>query len=368
MSKTMIVGDVHLHNFSAFADPTDLPWMNTRAKLILDTIRETLRRAWSEGCESVVFLGDIFETNKPTVQLQRSLSDLFLDFKFFKNIYLMVGNHDRTSGALYDHGLAMMDLVHNVTVVDQPVRHGKLWMVPWLAPKQHGFADAYDWLHGVPCQEPSVLCLHNGLYGAAQQVTVGEGDRNAFDALEVSRLEYICKRQNVQHVLAGHWHAHKHFQTEAIKTMVQLGALMGSSFSDSAPPFQYGVCAIFDDEKDTLSYVIIPGPRFLRGQDSMPYAGDAVEGSRIYVSVKASKSAIPRLRDECLDLLSANTIAGFVIEASPDSLKKEADEVRATISRDSAQDAIEDYIASMAPDPKTAGAASSVAISAWKRV
>lgn len=364
MQRTLIAGDIHLHNWPAFADPGHLPGLNTRAEQIVRCVGAVLRQAEKHACQRVVFLGDIFETHKPSIALQHALAEQLVSTS--ASTILMVGNHDRISMSPDDHALAMFKHLPATKVIQASSITDDLVMIPWST--NNVTDEIHARLSHANADFPKVLCLHAGLYDKSEAPRAEQGNRDAHDAIEVNSLVKICRRYNIRRVFSGHWHAHREYTHGPELTITQLGALVPSGFNNAEHTSRYGQCVVVDEHLN-VTPVQISGPRFLRAT-TLKGVQELVtmhEGYKPYISVKANVADMPLMRDYLTDQLSEGTIGGFIVEPSASSLQELATNVRVSVSKTSAEDAITDYISEMAPDADIAALASKVAITAWKR-
>lgn len=367
MSKTLIVGDVHLHNWPAFSDPTGKPGVNTRAQLVLNCVSKAVEIANTHRCEKLVFLGDIFETHKPSIQLQSALADIL--YCYGGTTVMVLGNHDRTSMNAEDHALAMFKWVRGVWIATAPTRALDMVLIPWSTSRPTVELDKL--MEGRDLSKPLVLCLHAGLYDKIEGFRPEQGDTKAHDAIEVNELVDVCRKYNIRRVFSGHWHAHREYTDGPELTITQLGALVPSGFNNAESPSRYGNCVIVNDDL-TYERVSIPGPRFLRdktiaGMRDQIISANLTGHDHLYASIKPPIFELPKVRDALTTWLGMGDIKGFVVEPSLESVRDAADQIRQSISRDSAENAITDFIADSAPNPNIASQAARMAVTAWKR-
>lgn len=97
MTKILVVGDVH-----ASDSPPDKR-TETYREDILNKLREITEIAKTEEVSEVLFVGDIFHSKEPRKVSHRliiDLSEIFSSFPADVPVYIVVGNHDITTGRL----------------------------------------------------------------------------------------------------------------------------------------------------------------------------------------------------------------------------------------------------------------------------
>lgn len=95
--KIAIIGDVHFGANYNLGQKDEVTGMNTRLLDYSKTLERTIDQIVAEGCEEIVFTGDIFETRHPSVVQQKLFSQnlAYALQQGIKSIDVVIGNHDQ---------------------------------------------------------------------------------------------------------------------------------------------------------------------------------------------------------------------------------------------------------------------------------
>jgi exonuclease SbcD len=95
--KIAIIGDVHFGANYSLGQKDSVTGLNTRLKDYSKTLERTIDEIVSDGCEEIVFTGDIFETRHPSVVQQKLFSQnlAYALSQGIKSIDIVIGNHDQ---------------------------------------------------------------------------------------------------------------------------------------------------------------------------------------------------------------------------------------------------------------------------------
>lgn len=95
--KIAIIGDVHFGASFSIGQKDPITGLNTRLLDYSKTLEITIDEALAEGCEQIIFTGDIFETRHPSVVQQKLFSQnlAYAISQGIKGIDIVIGNHDQ---------------------------------------------------------------------------------------------------------------------------------------------------------------------------------------------------------------------------------------------------------------------------------
>lgn len=117
--KLAIIGDVHFGACYSLGQKDPTTGLNTRLVDYSKTLERTIDQIVSEGCEEIIFTGDIFESRHPSVVQQKLFSQnlAYALNQGIKSIDIVIGNHDqqRVQDANTLSYLQELDL-HNIKV------------------------------------------------------------------------------------------------------------------------------------------------------------------------------------------------------------------------------------------------------------
>lgn len=296
------VADVHLGNHAVMGGPREAG-INTRARGILDVLRDAVDRAASLGCSALVVAGDLFDDDHPCPQLLAEAAEVLTAWRTLP-VVLLVGNHDQRSTAAGDHALGPLAHTAGVRVVDAPTlvtvtpRGSASQGTP--PPSTHPATDAYPRLVYLACvpyrREAAASVIAEGVAAVMRGVTphhplavvahagVIDGStpawlRDAHDALPAETLAAILAgttrealTDGVRHPLprgpriavVGNWHGHaawgmppEDYATTphpatvpaplpAGPALVQCGALVPTGFDNPGGAGRYGSLIVWD--------------------------------------------------------------------------------------------------------------------------
>lgn len=95
--KIAVIGDLHYGSSFSLGKKNNLTGINTRLTDIHNTLIKTINLIIADGCEYIVFTGDIFEHRAPSVK-QQELFSAALRHAIeggIKQVFIVVGNHDQ---------------------------------------------------------------------------------------------------------------------------------------------------------------------------------------------------------------------------------------------------------------------------------
>jgi len=270
MAKYAFIADCHVGNHK-ICGGTLKGGMNDRAQLVLNVLSDAVGKAEDDPyCEAMFILGDVVDTTRPTPQMLAGLQQaLTTDGGSGPGdqlrIYILVGNHDRESGAYGDHALGPLDGYANITVVEKPtVVDDRIFLVPFKPGPASLWApaDLGSLVEGVGVRKElaheMVACFHLGLKWGKEPVFLAKAD----DAISARTLAKHCNDFGIGHVIAGNWHWRKLWKQQGV-TMFQCGTLAPTGW-DNPGLEGHGTLAFFDTKTGEWEWGELPGPRFVK--------------------------------------------------------------------------------------------------------
>lgn len=358
MTNVAIVADVQLGNHKRFGGPV-VGSMNTRCRMILGVLRKAVERAVAEKCDHFVVCGDLFDYVRPEAPMIAAVQDI-LQYGVGEGLsfVLLRGNHDMVSTLEGDSALA--PLRPYARVVDKPEVISIGGAAILAIPFQPGSVDT--WLPDVvaalaACPERyRMIAMHMGIRDEKTPPWLAGSQ----GAVAVTKLFDLARKHNVRAVFAGDWHARRAWRdmTYGPVDVLQVGALVPTGW-DNPGMRDYGTLAFWRPaEVKPVSWVELPGPRFLKVRSSMErdtVHGDVTRPSsggdlRIYVSHDAPPEDVER-ETAFWSAVAANlasSLGGF--EVLPDgALAKEEARQAASAARstETLQEALVTYVKHM---------------------
>lgn len=124
--RIAVIGDVHLGASYSLGRKDHKTGRNTRLKDYETTLEKTINKVIDDGCEVIVFTGDIFEHRHPNAVYQKIFSQMLCMAlqNGIKYIFIVIGNHDqqRQSNATTISYLQELNLP-NIVVFDEIGTH-----------------------------------------------------------------------------------------------------------------------------------------------------------------------------------------------------------------------------------------------------
>lgn len=358
--RVAVVADVHLANHKYRGGPLHAG-INTRARMILDSLRAACAIATDEDCGAFVIAGDLFDTVRPEPQLIAAVGGALRALPTDCCIYVMRGNHDAASDTPGDHALAPLSYFDDCFVIDAPIAtvDDELWLVPYTS------GVTSEWLPGVLAtlsvnyfsSRPRTLILHAGIADENTAFFL----KGAHDSIGKDALFALMKKHHVCQVVAGNWHSFKSWCGHAygFGNIIQCGALVPTGF-DNPGLEGYGSVIIVNTDDGSWSRKEVPGPRFLTVQGDMARetyleAAEKLPPGMLFVRWKAPAAQVAACAAQmALDELEYG-LAG--VEAVPESLSVEAAVQAATqavqASAGNWEQALREYVDAMTLDQAT---------------
>lgn len=331
MTRLAFIADVHLDNFKAHGGVLDAG-LNVRAKLVLNALRSAFKLADDQQCEFVVVCGDLFNDVHPLPQLIAAVQEVLWSAE--KNVYLLVGNHERVSVKPGDHALGPLAMEGGsgyVRIVEKPESvacgDADVWMVPHLPGHGAGLlasataalgGAASEAAQGLASPRRRLLALH---YGIADDDTPSFL-KDAPDAVPVHLLASICGEHHLTGVFAGNWHQQKVWTVGGGPggqecSIVQIGALAPRGWNDEGIT-GYGGLAVYDTHDDAITLHEVPGPRFVYAHTSDDLS------TKWKGSSYATRLFVRRLTQPGESVEDITDDPTLVIEVLPDTAEAEA--------------------------------------------
>jgi hypothetical protein len=170
------IADVHVGNHRQHGGSVNAG-LNDRCRSVLSALCRAKEQASAAGCTALVVLGDLFDTDQPNPQMIAAVGGALVGPL---HTQILMGNHDRASGAPGDHALGWARQVEMLDVVEFPQvaalgEVGTLLLVPFRP------GDPREWLPDVvadlaekaPKGRRRVLCVHLGLRDAPGRAAAG---------------------------------------------------------------------------------------------------------------------------------------------------------------------------------------------------
>ncbi len=322
MDKPVIIGDLHLHNFQRWGRQK-INGLNYRATITLASLRNELDLLTNDNSEerTIVFAGDVFDTNKPEPALIAMLMEMLGSFDKSK-FYLMTGNHDVGSSGADDHSLAPFKHgPSNIVVVDKPMHlNDNILMHPWLV--SGSLKDSIE-AHRKPTTDTVIA---HGFIEPQPFEIEPNADLTAIDDLNV---------------IAGHVHTHTNIFRDG-KSKISIGAFGPTAFGDDCGCYvtlgfnglySFRVAAIPVDFADLTAASLA---RFLGEAEN-----NQLGGCNIYNAMTFYRICI----DDVEDMPRAKAVAKYLMRCGSGGVeiklnKKKHDDVKVRASLSNTEDAV----------------------------
>jgi hypothetical protein len=284
--RIAVTADHHVGNHKRFGGKPEAG-LNRRCREHIAAMNRAALRARERQCCAHLILGDVFDHEKPTPQMEAAVQRALVHLPHV----CFVGNHDQNSGARGDHAIAPLAPV--ATIVEEPTAltyHDgdiEIWCVPFLSMGE----PASKWLPGVVADlardsraSTRILMLHMGIADADTPPWLTRGH----NWIHVDELDALAHEHVVGFTISGDWHEWKQWDRES-GPIVQCGALVPTGFDNSAGLDLYGSLYIIDASFDNMIDAvreIVPGPRFVKSP-TVAAAPLPEDDSTVYLEVVA---------------------------------------------------------------------------------
>jgi hypothetical protein len=337
-----LLSDPHIENFRVLGGPVTAG-VNLRCRLVGGAFARGLQLAGKVGCDRVAVLGDLFNTGKPSPEVIGVAADAIAGSPV--PVYVIPGNHDRSSDEPGNNALAALREVKNCVVVDEP-----LFLQPEgviLAPFSPRPPVEYftELLERAGKGDWSILG-HVGIVGPDTSPFLING-RNIISVEQIFELGLKAPKNCNLHVFAsGDFHQHViHEGVLGAVNIVQVGALCQANFGD---PLEVGKLCVLDSSGGITEVYDVPGPRFLVETFEDLASGGSPEVSAIpddhplFLSVNCNTEAERR---EATTILEAwDGLAGWKTELVS-TTKQQTEVVEAVQGAVQVEDALQEWAA-----------------------
>lgn len=257
--------DWHLACHRVLGGPVDAG-VNLRCRLIGEAGARMIARAAAEGCDRFAILGDLFDRGKPSPEEIGVAAKVFADSPI--PVYVIPGNHDRSSDEPGNNALAALVGTKNCIVVDEPtyLEDGVILAPFSPRPPVEYFAEVLR--SASPGQKH--LLGHVGIVGLGTPDFMAAG-RNIITVEEIFSLDWNTSggggfsedtHAMLRSFCSGDFHRHEiHDGVLGAVNIVQVGALCQANFGD--PPEVGRLCILDTDKGGITEIYTVPGPRFL---------------------------------------------------------------------------------------------------------
>ena len=297
--------------------------INRRAAQTLGVLERLMGLCEEQGVSDLFFLGDFFDTVKPTPQLVAAamLALTRLHDVYHPRFHFVPGNHERESEANGDHALGPFarsiatTVVEHCSVLNLHESKTDVLLVAYenARPAPVVLKEALEkasgnagWCKGYQ----RILGMHFGVRDEKTPPWL----QGASDAIDVPELLGLMHKHRIEMAFNGHWHFHDEWKGETGGYMRQLGALVPSGFKDLGG--DYGHVAIVLCEPGELVLGMrqqLDGPRFesLRAADLPTFAKQGIApAAELYLSVTAGRAE----KQGAQEALRALKLAGHICD------------------------------------------------------
>lgn len=353
MTKIAFVADLHVacHRRMGGAVTASI---NIRCSIILHTIRRAIERAHELGCSAFFVLGDLFDSDHPEPQIVAAVQGLFRwAQKRGMRVVVLLGNHDQTSTEFEDHALSPLSDV--ATIVDETecvkiftadtanTNPTRVLCVPFAPVESESYLR--EQLKG---KRSEILCVHMGV----RDEKTAPWLRNCKDAISAPVLAELAHSIGAKHVVTGNWHSRQQWAIDGVE-ILQLGTLCPTGWSD--PGFEgVGTLGIWED--GSLTYEVVPGPRFVAYSGGLPSNLAESEvllgGDKIFLSWTVDAEGFAESQSEIVRLKQAGSIVdGEVLIDRTASIAAARTAATGARSADTLEDSLTAYVRAMFLDP-----------------
>lgn len=291
MTTIVAIADAHLGNHRRFGG-TVRGGINERGHLTIKALRHAADRALELEVDALVSCGDFFDVARPEPAIVTAAQRAVERVPFVA----LLGNHEMGEVVHVDAGwvpgdehaadaTALGPLAPIATVVGAPrsiaVGDVDLLMIPFGYAIDDATIDAIDGR-----RDPArtrVLCIHAGVRDEDTAFFL----RDATDAIDMLKLDQLCRTHEIDAVLAGNWHnARSWVGPVSSAKIVQIGALAPTGFGEEGDG--YGWMAVLQTggpERVQIRRERVPGPRFRT------------------VDMAAARAGVPEVEPGCLEMV-----------------------------------------------------------------
>lgn len=292
--RLAFIADVHVANHKRLGGEVR-SGINARANLCLVTLDAACTAC--KDADAVIICGDLFDSVRPEPQIIAAVANILRDLN--RETFILRGNHEMQSTDTGDHSLGPLEALDDVRVVEEsdllrwegagvevmavpfhPGSHeARLPRILETALVQGGQRKAGT---SLPLR---LLALHSGIRDKLTEAWL----QKAPDSIDVGVLYDLMVKHGIRATVAGHWHKHRAWEllrsdedAADVRWVAQLGALVPTGWNNPGVE-GYGTVAFFDTSFPSkgLTYVSVPGPRFLIGASEVEKASK--QGNKVFV-------------------------------------------------------------------------------------
>lgn len=323
------LADIHAGNHKGFATPTATPGVNSRLASVLDVLGETAQ--YVQRDDTVVILGDLFDTDKPSPQVIAAVMHTLDGFPCGRErVVCLRGNHDSATsrpgdnalGPLHEAGYTVVESPHVLHVGDTSVV-----LLPFRPdPPSTWVREALEAL------KPELNYTHHTIIGS--HFGIADKDTPEYlreHALLVDDAFALCSEFSACAWLSGDWHTRRVWERDAY-TVGQVGALVPTGF-DNPGIEGYGSLWTFEPPA-RLTFREVAGPRFVKYRSARaaieePYSETC---TKRYAQVTVKADDLDSAREELEVAVAAGKLAGFELHADREEAIENAGETAAYVA------------------------------------
>lgn len=357
--KIQFLADCHIGNAKTLSGPSNAG-INRRCEHTL----KSLEIALQEEADVTIILGDLFDSDRPSPTLIARVQSLIRGTD--RDVHVLVGNHDMSSGAKEHNACAPLGSVG--TVYERPglfyvsdeggAGTAEILMVPYQAGPPVAWLPHALCSYGLemPGDRTRILCLHLGISDDETAAYL----KDAEDQISEGDLFELMDEFHIDVTFAGNWHEKRSWFAQNHSEIHQVGSLIATGFNNPGAE-DYGWSAVYDTVYATKKSTRIPGPRFLKIDDTKPkpicpspekredliveLLASTESRDKVYISVDTR----PSRHDEWLEYLAAWREDGLIVDGrvkgDKSALQGAADAAaEEAIESESLDDAIDGYI------------------------
>lgn len=341
--------DLHIGNHRRMGEQS-VGSVNTRCRHAIAAFRYAMNLARLEKCNAFVVCGDLFDSDKPEPAVIRAVQNAIRQSEL--KVYLLVGNHDRTSDAPYDHALAPLSEV--AFVAEHPciaaVDGCEVLFYPHLS-ADGTFKEVNQRMpYGSNGTGVQYIAIHRGVYTDRMPKYL-----HTDKALSLDNAKQLMVSRGAKAMFCGDYH-----ESEVLGQVVQCGALVPTGWDQQG----FSTCGrMYITGGADLRVVVVPGPRFITADwsESMfdqlthGYQELECEASRLFVQVRVRADQMQVARETFAEhggqvLGVVPVVYEFVVK---DDAAKEASHRAAACARasETLNDALAAYVEQLSLSP-----------------
>jgi DNA repair exonuclease SbcCD nuclease subunit len=277
--KIAFFSDVHIANHKRlndipFFEDAAISGINVRCAVACGVLDRALTAALANNCDEVFIEGDLFDGARPEPPVIAHVMRI-LEAHEDLNINILLGNHEQVILDTGNHALGPLAFLKNVRISTKcnsiDLTDAEVWQIPFrdIVDFEASLADMFT---GGKKKEKSfrILGCHLGIWDSQTPAWGHAGT----DAIAIERLIELCKKYQINAVMAGHWHRHVRWQPVGGIHIVQMGCLCPTDWRDAFANNEVGKIIIVDTHNNLargflagdslrIDTIEIAGPRFV---------------------------------------------------------------------------------------------------------